>query len=113
MLASSSHKTANGTKRHHALHELLSSERAYASDLALIREVHIPLALGEVLLLCLFFAIFVPFCDSSCSLSLFALGPHGNHTFTVKDRLPASCAARNRLAPRTPLHTTDSDEFRG
>lgn len=34
------------SKRHHALHELLSSERAYASDLALIREVHIPLALG-------------------------------------------------------------------
>lgn len=34
------------TKRQHALHELLSSERAYASDLALIREVHIPLALG-------------------------------------------------------------------
>lgn len=35
------------TKRYHALHELLSSERAYASDLALIREVHIPLALGH------------------------------------------------------------------
>ena len=34
------------TKRYHALHELLSSERAYASDLALIREVHMPLALG-------------------------------------------------------------------
>jgi len=34
------------TKRQHALHELLSSERAYASDLALVREVHIPLALG-------------------------------------------------------------------
>ncbi len=35
------------TKRQHALHELLSSERAYASDLALICEVHIPLALGN------------------------------------------------------------------
>ncbi|EKM81195.1 hypothetical protein AGABI1DRAFT_72072 [Agaricus bisporus var. burnettii JB137-S8] len=35
------------TKRQHALHELLSSERAYASDLALVREVHIPLALGQ------------------------------------------------------------------
>jgi hypothetical protein len=35
------------TKRQHALHELLSSERAYSSDLALVREVHIPLALGE------------------------------------------------------------------
>lgn len=35
------------SKRHHALHELLSSERAYASDLALIRDVHIPLALGH------------------------------------------------------------------
>lgn len=35
------------TKRQHALHEILSSERAYASDLALIRDIHIPLALGE------------------------------------------------------------------
>jgi hypothetical protein len=34
------------SKRTHALLELLSSERAYASDLALIRDVHIPLALG-------------------------------------------------------------------
>ena len=42
------------TKRQHALHELLSSERAYASDLALIRGIHIPLALGdcEPLVLC-------------------------------------------------------------
>ncbi|KDR75582.1 hypothetical protein GALMADRAFT_488485 [Galerina marginata CBS 339.88] len=40
-------QTATMTKRHHAMHELLSSERAYASDLALIREVHIPLALGQ------------------------------------------------------------------
>jgi hypothetical protein len=37
------------TKRQHALHELLSSERAYASDLALIKDTHIPLALGESL----------------------------------------------------------------
>ncbi|KAL4079100.1 hypothetical protein J3A83DRAFT_4455522, partial [Scleroderma citrinum] len=35
------------TKRMHALVELLSSERAYASDLALIRDIHIPLALGK------------------------------------------------------------------
>lgn len=35
------------SKRQHALFELLSSERAYASDLALIREVHMPLALGK------------------------------------------------------------------
>lgn len=35
------------SKRQHALLELLSSERAYASDLALIREVHMPLALGR------------------------------------------------------------------
>jgi len=35
------------SKRKHALLELLSSERAYASDLALIRDMHIPLALGE------------------------------------------------------------------
>ncbi|KAJ7840556.1 hypothetical protein B0H14DRAFT_1058687 [Mycena olivaceomarginata] len=32
------------SKRQHALHELMSSERAYASDLTLILEVHIPLA---------------------------------------------------------------------
>ncbi|KAI0316424.1 hypothetical protein OF83DRAFT_1017396, partial [Amylostereum chailletii] len=35
------------SKRHHALLELLTSERAYASDLALIRDIHIPLALGQ------------------------------------------------------------------
>jgi len=35
------------SKRNHALLELLSSERAYASDLAVIRDTHIPLALGE------------------------------------------------------------------
>lgn len=35
------------SKRTHAMLELLNSERAYASDLALIRDVHIPLALGE------------------------------------------------------------------
>ncbi|EPQ55477.1 hypothetical protein GLOTRDRAFT_138986 [Gloeophyllum trabeum ATCC 11539] len=39
--------TASVSKRTHALLELLSSERAYASDLALIRAVHIPLALGQ------------------------------------------------------------------
>ncbi|KAI0041090.1 hypothetical protein FA95DRAFT_1501923 [Auriscalpium vulgare] len=35
------------SKRNHALLEILSSERAYASDLALIRDIHIPLALGQ------------------------------------------------------------------
>ncbi|KAF8633352.1 hypothetical protein AX17_004524 [Amanita inopinata Kibby_2008] len=35
------------TKRRHALQELLASERAYAADLALLCEVHIPLALGH------------------------------------------------------------------
>lgn len=44
--ASSLAQTPTLTKRQHVLHELLASERAYASDLALIREVHIPLALG-------------------------------------------------------------------
>ena len=34
------------SKRQHALAELLDSERAYASDLALVRNVHLPLALG-------------------------------------------------------------------
>ena len=38
------------SKRTHALLELLTTERAYASDLALIRDVHIPLALGTYLL---------------------------------------------------------------
>lgn len=37
------------TKRQYAMHELLSSERAYASDLALIKDIHLPLALGESL----------------------------------------------------------------
>lgn len=38
---------ANGTsKRTHALIELIESERAYASDLALIRDNHLPVALG-------------------------------------------------------------------
>ena len=35
------------TKRQHALHELLSSERAYASDLSLISDIYIPSALGK------------------------------------------------------------------
>lgn len=34
------------SKRTHAFLALLSSERSYASDLALIRDIHIPLALG-------------------------------------------------------------------
>ena len=33
-------------KRTHALLELIESERAYASDLALIRDIHLPVALG-------------------------------------------------------------------
>lgn len=45
-LASKIPATPSVTKRTHALLELLSSERAYASDLALIRDIHIPLALG-------------------------------------------------------------------
>ncbi|THV06642.1 hypothetical protein K435DRAFT_848724 [Dendrothele bispora CBS 962.96] len=35
------------TKRQHALLELLNSELAYASDLALVRDVYIPMALGQ------------------------------------------------------------------
>lgn len=101
-LASHTSTTTGMTKRHHALHELLSSERAYASDLALIREVHIPLALGEgfafyvsLLFLCYFCFIFV----------ILTIGPHGNHTFTaVKERLPTSCAAWTNH-PRTHTHT--------
>jgi hypothetical protein len=39
--------SAYTTKRTHALTELLASERVYASDLAIMRHVHIPLALGQ------------------------------------------------------------------
>ncbi|KAH9980663.1 hypothetical protein BJV74DRAFT_797991 [Russula compacta] len=35
------------SKRTHALLELIESERAYASDLALIRDIHLPVALGN------------------------------------------------------------------
>jgi hypothetical protein len=34
------------TKRQHVLFELLETERAYSSDMALVRAVHLPLALG-------------------------------------------------------------------
>ena len=44
--SSRSSATAVMSKRNHALQELLMSERSYASDLALIGDVHIPLALG-------------------------------------------------------------------
>lgn len=47
--SASTNQPAIMTKRMHALEELLSSERAYASDLALIRDIHIPLALGKSL----------------------------------------------------------------
>ena len=40
-------KPTKSTKRVRALEELLSSERAYASDLAILRDIHIPLAAGE------------------------------------------------------------------
>ncbi|KAF5354973.1 hypothetical protein D9756_005535 [Leucocoprinus leucothites] len=53
------------TKRQHVLHELLSSERAYASDLALIREVHIPLALGKLQTILLPMPILMLFCRSN------------------------------------------------
>ncbi|ESK85548.1 rho guanyl nucleotide exchange [Moniliophthora roreri MCA 2997] len=46
-LAGQPGQTTPLTKRQHALLELLSSERAYASDLALVRAVYIPLALGH------------------------------------------------------------------
>ena len=47
---------ANGTsKRTHALLELIESERAYASDLALIRDIHLPVALGMCHLILFFF----------------------------------------------------------
>lgn len=39
--------TAQTSKRVHALNELLTSERVYASDLAVMRNVYIPLALGQ------------------------------------------------------------------
>ena len=39
--------TPSTTKREHALREVLSSERAYVSDLAFIRDVHMTMARGE------------------------------------------------------------------
>jgi hypothetical protein len=40
------------TKRTHALIELIDSEHAYVSDLALIRDVHLPAALGMCHIFC-------------------------------------------------------------
>lgn len=40
------------TKRTHALLELIESERTYASDLALIRDIHLPVALGMCHIYC-------------------------------------------------------------
>ncbi|KIY72201.1 hypothetical protein CYLTODRAFT_440784 [Cylindrobasidium torrendii FP15055 ss-10] len=39
--------TGPASKRDHAMNELLSSEKSYAADLAIVRQVHIPLALGQ------------------------------------------------------------------
>ena len=39
--------TPNTTRREYALLELLRSERTYVSDLTLLRDYQIPLALGE------------------------------------------------------------------
>ena len=38
---------ASTSKRKHALLELLSTERAYAADLALVKDIHIPLSRGQ------------------------------------------------------------------
>ena len=62
------------TKRQHALHQLLSSERAYASDLALIRDIHLRLALGECLILSFSFTrvaycTFISACGLGCEVS--------------------------------------------
>lgn len=46
-LTSTSALPPQTSKRTHALLELLTSERVYASDLAVMRYVHIPLALGQ------------------------------------------------------------------
>lgn len=60
---------ATVSKRTHALEELLSTERAYASDLALIRDIHIPLASGASLGLNVHFS--VSFCKNrpTCTVS--------------------------------------------
>ncbi|KAF7968579.1 hypothetical protein HWV62_30067 [Athelia sp. TMB] len=47
------------TKRTHALIELLSSERAYVSDLSLIQQIHIPLALGVACFYSAFDTLFI------------------------------------------------------
>jgi hypothetical protein len=61
------------TKRTHALLELIESERAYASDLALIRDIHLPVALGTCLLFLFPIAFF-----SSTDTPHFSLRPSGN-----------------------------------
>ena len=47
--ASAEEPASTKTKRVHALLELLSSERAFASDLALVRQLYIPAARGHSL----------------------------------------------------------------
>lgn len=81
-------KTKQVSKRTHALLELLNSERAYASDLALIRDVHIPLALGEFS--SDFFLLFPPF-FLFLFLSFTRFHFHWRSSFAV-------CRARRRFA---------------
>lgn len=45
-LSATSSSFPTTSKRNHALLELLTSERSYAQDLCLIRDIHIPLAYG-------------------------------------------------------------------
>ena len=120
--ASAPHSSTTAmTKRHHALHELLSSERAYASDLALIREVHIPLALGEVFFFFFFFFFNFSFLRYLRFLLLFfhvfpsllPLASRQPPLSPVTHHLPTSlcCTDSPPSHPCTPSHPTESDDF--
>lgn len=72
------------SKRKNALLELLSSERAYAADLALVRDIHVPLSKG----------LPTPFDPTSQSGSLTALA--------------SSSQSQNQASPRSSTHTASS-----
>jgi dynamin-binding protein len=91
--SSSSFTTPSATassisKRTHALLELLSSERAYASDLALIRDVHLPLALGLcTVCLCISLALMSPLGQPVAFQHASNLTPAGSSFSTLTDGL--------------------------
>ncbi|KAL6305114.1 hypothetical protein BKA93DRAFT_731664 [Sparassis latifolia] len=88
------HAPVTVTKRTHALLELLSSERAYASDLALIRDIHIPLALGQP----------APFQASSVSPPTSS----SSSSRTLSTASDSSSGSSNAVPPVPPMTREDS-----